>query len=265
MATIIGSQFWDATKKTIEFAGKGLLQPLSTIGISGYFLDVIKTQSVKGKLNITDYYTENGFAINDVASREPLRITITGVVAEKALSSAQIKKYIQIAPKAVAIVQTFLPSYTAGVEDLMKGKNSKLVNSFGGGSSNIANATTNLFSQVVVSIPKPTKQGVAFNYFEAIRNSAILLSIQIDKVTYLTNMALEEFEFTQPEGHDDHSIVELQFKQIRGVGTQVGSFTDNNVARGSTGSQSQKQVKKYLQGLKPSNVSAVQKAISNPK
>lgn len=265
MAVLTGSKFWDATKATIQFAQTSLLQPMSTIGISGYFLDAVKTQGISRRMNITDYYAEDGFPLQEVVSREPRKVVITGIVAERAMSDAQIRKYISMIPKATAVVQTFLPQYTAGVKDLMEGKNSKLVQSFGGGAASVVNATTNLFSQVVASIPKPTKQGIAYNYFDALISSAITLSIQIDKLIYIKNMVLEGYRFTQPEGYNDHSEVELMFKELRFVGTQVGSFAQGNTASGSTGSQAQGQTKTYVQGTPPPNTSVAQNAVANPK
>lgn len=202
-------------------ASNTLVSVAGTVGIAGFVFDIADDETVELDSDITDHYVENGTAIQDHIALRPERVTVRGLVGEYRYIAEDNQTFLEKATKKLTTLASYLPPLSDAATAIYKGLQGKnesatltaLTNST---VSNISNTAMDLFKAYRnVNLPQ-TEQQKAFIYFEALRNSRSLFTIQTP-FRYYTDMAIENIKVTQSGFSRDQSEFEISFKKIRFV------------------------------------------------
>lgn len=185
-------------------------------GIEGFLFDVPLTDNVSMSAQITDHFTEENSAIQDHIAIDPIKITLTGKVAELVHDN-----YAAIA-FASAVIERLSPLDVFSPEQALQAQKAIAVADQAASAIKSAkNALTDLYG-VFSGDPAKNNQQKAFAYFENAFLGRSILSVQTPWKTYL-NMAIETWSADQDETNIFETTFTLTFKQMRFVGTTVNA------------------------------------------
>ena len=210
-------------------ASSTLVSVAGTIGIAGFVFDIADDDSVELDADITDHYVENGTAIQDHIALRPERVTVRGLVGEYRYIAESNQTKLQKATKKLTTLASYLPPLSDAATAIYKGlqgENENASLSLFGSLNNVANTAMDLFKAYRnINLPQ-TEQQKAFIYFEALRNSRALFTIQTP-FRYYTDMAVESIRATQSGFTRDQSEFEVSFKKMRFVDVERKSLTED--------------------------------------
>lgn len=200
---------------------KYIVAPIAQFGLGGFVFDVEGQTNVDLSTDITDHYTENNVAVQDHIAIRPKRIrldTYVGEVVYRDDNSANPP--LQNLARKLTVINSYLPALTSGAQQI------KAI--YDGGRENITFAKAldtglNLYSLSKNILPPTTKQQQAYQYFKALMEQKILLSVQTP-FEFCTNMAIEAIFATQEEDSQYISNFSISLKEIRQVSTATTLF-----------------------------------------
>lgn len=200
-------------------ASNTLVSVAGTVGIAGFVFDIADEDIVELDSDITDHYVENGSAIQDHIVLRPERVTVRGLVGEYRYIAESNETRLQRATKKLTTLASYLPPLSQAATAIYKGlqgKNESSSLAILGDFNNPINTAMDLYKTYRnINLPQ-TEQQKAFVYFEALRNSRALFTIQTP-FRYYTDMAVESIKATQGNFSRDQSEFEVSFKKMRFV------------------------------------------------
>jgi hypothetical protein len=198
----------------LSAASRALVQPQDTKivpGINGFVFDIPQTDTINLTAEITDHWTETNVAIQDHIAFQPVKITLTGIVAEliweKTKGAAAAEQAIQRSMDVKALSPELAQGatqYLAGYEELNRQKQQAL---------KVYGDVNTLFDKNLIAT---TKQGFAYGKLEGYFYTRTLCTVSTPW-KFFTNMAIENLTFTQDETTKDMTTVTVTFKQINSV------------------------------------------------
>ena len=180
-------------------------------GINGFVFDIPQTDTVNLTAEITDHWTETNVAIQDHIAFQPVKITLTGIVAEliweKSKGAAAAEQAIQRAMDVKALSPELAQGatqYLSGYEELNRQKDQ---------AKKVYNDLNTFYDKNLIST---TKQGKAYGILESMFYGRTLCTVNTPW-KYFTNMAIENLTFNQDETTKDMTTVTVTFKQINSI------------------------------------------------
>lgn len=205
--------------KSAISASNTLVSVAGTVGIAGFVFDIADDDTVELDADITDHYVENGTAIQDHIALRPERVTVRGLVGEYRHIVEGKQTKLEKATQKLTTLASYLPPLSQAATAIYKGLQGKNENSslsMLGSLNNPVNTAMDLYKAYRnINLPQ-TEQQKAFIYFEALRNSRALFTIQTP-FRYYTDMAIESIRVTQSGFSRDQSDFEISFKKMRFV------------------------------------------------
>lgn len=227
-----GLELLESTKSVLNnaiSASNTLVSVAGTVGIAGFVFDIADDDSVELDADITDHYVENGTAIQDHIALRPERVTVRGLVGEYRYIAESNQTKLQKATKKLTTLASYLPPLSDAATAIYKGlqgENENASLSLFGSLNNVTNTAMDLFKAYRnINLPQ-TEQQKAFIYFEALRNSRALFTIQTP-FRYYTDMAVESIRATQSGFTRDQSEFEVSFKKMRFVDVERKLLTED--------------------------------------
>ena len=200
-------------------ASNTLVSVVGTVGIAGFVFDIADDDMIELDADITDHYVENGTAVQDHIALRPERVTVRGLVGEYRHIVEGKQTKLEKATQKLTTLASYLPPLSQAASAIYKGlqgKNESASLALFGSVNNITNTAMDLYRAYRnVNLPQ-TEQQKAFIYFEALRNSRALFTIQTP-FRYYTDMAIESIRATQSGFSRDQSDFEISFKKMRFV------------------------------------------------
>lgn len=194
-------------------------------GINNFLFHIPTGEEITMSAQITDHYVEGNYAVQDHIALEPLRIRLSGQIAELVYTKSQVESYIDTVLDRLGVVNALNPAGSAAAKQYLAQYNRT--------SQAIGNAwdTVRKSTATLVGLPTQNKQQEAFEqiyeWFNARstvlnkeRNGYALLTVETPWAT-LNNMAIETATFSQDEDTRDWSNIEITLKQIRFVTAKV--------------------------------------------
>ena len=205
--------------KSAISASNTLVSVAGTVGIAGFVFDIADDDTVELDADITDHYVENGTAIQDHIALRPERVTVRGLVGEYRHIVEGKQTKLEKATQKLTTLASYLPPLSQAATAIYKGLQGKNENSslsMLGSLNNPVNTAMDLYKAYRnINLPQ-TEQQKAFIYFEALRNSRALFTIQTP-FRYYTDMAIESIRASQSGFSRDQSDFEISFKKMRFV------------------------------------------------
>lgn len=186
-------------------------------GIAGFLFDIPETASVTHAAQITDHWIENNTAIQDHVAIEPIKITLTGKVAELVFTKTAAAAYADVVLNNLKALNVLSPGmsqkatqYIAAAEQLQQSAASVLKQS---------GTLTGLFQGSQANLNNQQK---AYQTFKTMFESRALLTVETPFQTY-ESMIIESFEASQDDSTVTASTFTVNFKQIRTISVQTGT------------------------------------------
>lgn len=183
-------------------------------GIDGFLFDVVLTENVNMSAQITDHFTEKNSAIQDHIAIDPMKITITGKMAEIVYSTKTTLAFLS------AIIERLGPLNIFSPEQGLQANKAIAVAEQAWQAVQIAKKAFNDLSSVFTGEPSKNKQQTAFLYFEQAFLGRSILSVETPWKTY-PNMAIESWTADQDDTNIYETTFTINFKQMRFVGTET--------------------------------------------
>lgn len=214
-------------------------------GIDGFLFDIPLTENATYAANITDHYTEDNTAIQDHIALDPVRITLTGKVAELVYTKTQQLTFLSAVIDRLAPLGVMSPQQQLQAQKAISTANQAL------SAIDTLKKTFNNLSDVFANEPSKNAQQTAFAKIENMFLGRALISVETPWKTY-TNMAIESFSADQDAESVMESTFTISFKQMRFIGTTVnlGSLV------GRIAAQKSQTVNKGLQSGTPKSGAA---------
>lgn len=204
--------FTDAVNASQSFVGG-----LGTLGINGFVFDIAEECEVSLESEITDHYVEDGTAVQDHIALRPERVVLRGYVGEMVYNTGKEKGFVRKASEKLTTVSSYLPvlsNYASKVYNTIASINFESSSGDVSTIDKLFEAGGDVYQAYRdINIPQD-KQSEAFIYFEALRNSRKLLTVQTP-YRYYTDMAIETVKIIQSSDSRDGSDVEVTLKKIR--------------------------------------------------
>lgn len=205
------SFFTDAVNASQSFVGG-----LGTLGINGFVFDIAEECEISLESEITDHYVEDGTAVQDHIALRPEKVTLRGYVGEIVYNTSGESGFVRQAAEKLTTIASYLPvvsNYANKIYNDITNINFKK-DSFLTSVDKLFDVGGDVYKAYRdINIPQD-KQGEAFIYFEALRNSRKLLTVQTP-YRYYTDMAIETVKIVQDAQTRDGSDVEVTLKKIR--------------------------------------------------
>lgn len=202
--------------------GKYIVAPVAQFGLGGFVFDVEGATNVDLATEITDHYTESNFTVQDHIAIRPKRVRLDTYVGEICYrgDNATTNKIQNLARK-LTVLNSYIPQLTQGAQQLKSIFDVSRENiSF----QKVVDSSLDLYSLVKNVAPPTTAQQKAYQYFKALMEQKILVSVQTP-FEFCTNMAVESIFATQEEDSRYISNFSIMLKEIRIVSTQVSPFS----------------------------------------
>lgn len=218
-------------------ASQSFVEVAGTFGIAGFVFDIADEGRVSLESEITDHYVEDGTAVEDHIALRPEKVTLRGYVGEYRYLKGEKEGTLSKVTRKLTTIASYLPplsSFAQNTYSSIKTSNDAL--------SATVDIGLDLFKTYRnINIPHDN-QSEAFIYFEALRNSRTLLTIQTP-YRYYTDMAIETIKAVQDGRTKDESNFEVSLKKIRKVRT---STVDLKGLQGRLSNMSSKVVNKGI-------------------
>ena len=202
-------------------------------GINGFMLDVVKETVVEMSSDITDYPLELNFQYQSHYARRPVMITVTGVCSDIRVHDpndewnleALLDDLTEMIEKLNMIAQRLQMGSTARecarVVAFMKTIHtlySKVKETY-----NRVKKVMKLFGKDFGDKDKTTSQIYAHEQLKEMWKNGDLLKIETPWEVY-ENCVIENLSFTQPEGTNQQTNINIRFKQLTLTTVDVGYF-----------------------------------------
>lgn len=202
-------------------------------GINGFMLDVVKETVVEMNSDITDYPLELNFQYQSHYARKPVMITVTGVCSDIRVHDpndewnleALLDDLTEMIEKLNMIAQRLQMGSTARecarVVAFMKTIHtlySKVKETY-----NRVKKVMKLFGTNFGDKDKTTSQIYAHEQLKEMWKNGDLLKIETPWEVY-ENCVIESLSFTQPEGTNQQTNINIRFKQLTLTTVDVGYF-----------------------------------------
>jgi hypothetical protein len=197
-------------------------------GIDGFLFDIPLTDNVSYSANITDHYAEDNSSIQDHIGLDPLKITMTGKIAELVYTKTQQLTFLSAMVDRLAPLGVFSPKQALQAQKAISTANQAL------SAIDTLQKTYNNLADIFKDEPSKNAQQKAFATLENMFLGRSIISVETPWKTY-TSMAIESFSADQ----DAESLMEttftISFKQMRFVGTttNIGSLVGRIAAQKS--------------------------------
>jgi predicted alpha-1,6-mannanase (GH76 family) len=202
-----------ATKSLVTGKNREKLPP----GISGFLFDIPETATVNHAAQITDHWVEDNFAIQDHVAIEPMRITLTGKIAELVYTKTQAAAYAESVLNNLQPLKILEPEKSQQAQQYISTAESA-VNAVNNVLSQ-AGTLTGLFQGETAGLNKQQK---AYKQIETFFKSRALVTVETPYDTF-KDMIIESFEANQDESTTTVSTFTVTFKQLRTVSVQVNT------------------------------------------
>lgn len=186
-------------------------------GIAGFLFDIPETATVAHASQITDHWVEDNTSIQDHVAIEPIKITLTGKVAELVYTKTKAAAYADTVLNNLSALKLLEPGlsqsaaeHISAAEQLQQSAASVLKQ---------AGTLTGLFQGSEANLNNQQK---AYQYFKTLFESRALLTVETPFQTY-QSMIIESFESLQDESTTTVSSFTINFKQLRTISVQVGT------------------------------------------
>jgi hypothetical protein len=203
---------------------KYIVRPANFFGLGGFVFDVEGDAVVTLQNEITDHYAEDNSVVQDNIAVLPKRVVLRSFVGELAdIVNTSDSRAVQSVVRKLTVLSGLLPDIAAGaeqVQDAIKQNNGDEGIDVGKiGDLSLENVL-DIYSVVKNFAPPTTKQEQAYQYFKALREQKILMSIQTP-FEFMTNMTIESIVARQGEDTRFVSDFTVTFKEIRFASTQT--------------------------------------------
>lgn len=239
-----------------------VVAPSASFGLAGYVFNVQGENIAHLSADVTDHYTEDNKAIQDHVAIRPKRMVLKGYVGELVYSNDPFvpQGLAKVTAKLIS-VSTFAPALSAAATQIRNAITSDAPITFG----SALNAASNIYGIVKNSLGafgNMKNQQNAFNYFQALMESATLISVQTPW-KFISSMVIESMTAVQDEKTTFVSEFSLTLKEIRIAQTLSLAFilagTGGTVPPGGVAYQGDA----ALQAQPVTNLGATQGAVVN--
>lgn len=208
-------------------------------GINNFLFDIPTGEEIILTSQITDHFVENNYAVQDHIAMEPLRLRLTGIVAELVYTKDEFEKYANDVLDRLGPLGVLNPAGSQSTREYLAQYNR---------TKQAIDQSINMVKKTgasLLGLTAENKQQTAFNTLYEwwnLRSTVLdhetvkyrLLTVETPWVT-LKNMAIETVNFTQDESTKDLSTVEITLKQIRFVNVVSRQGTINGRAASGVG------------------------------
>jgi hypothetical protein len=180
-------------------------------GICGFVFDIPQSDSLTLSAEITDHWTESNTSIQDHVAIAPLKLNLTGIIAElvweksKGAAAAEqaIQRFMEVPGMKPKQAQDAL-LWLAGYDEIQRQYEQ---------AKKVYNDLATFFDKNLIA---NTKQGKAYEKLQSLFVSRTLCTVNTPWI-YLTNMVIENMTITQDETTKDMSTISVTLKQINSV------------------------------------------------
>jgi hypothetical protein len=187
-------------------------------GIDGFLFDISLTESATYSAQITDHFTEENYTIQDHAAFDPVKVTLTGKVAELVYTKNAGLAFLSAAIDRLSPLGVISP--TMGTQARQYIAAADQLGSALGSAKKVLNSIYDIFADD----PSKNAQQKAFYVFEQMFLGRALLSIETPWKTY-KNMMIENWTAEQSEESIYETTFTLTFKEMRFIGTETNTGT----------------------------------------
>lgn len=202
-------------KKTLD---QYIVRPANFFGLGGFVFDVEGDAVVTLNNEITDHYAEDNTVVQDNIAVMPKRVVLQSYVGELAdIVEDRDNGFTQKVVRKLTILNGLFPDLAAGaqqVKDAIQTQNGQDGIDIGAIGDVSLEGALDIYSIVKNFTPPTSKQESAYQYFKALRDQKILMSIQTP-FEFMTNMAIETVVARQGAGTRFVSDFTVTFKEIR--------------------------------------------------
>lgn len=196
-----------------------LVTPLNAFGLGGFVFDIEGETAMNLSTEITDHYLEDNTSVQDHIAVRPKKITLKSYVGELVYrQDDESNTFVQKAVQKLTVLSSFLPILSRGarqITDMINTSRNQDV-SLGNITLETINKTTDYWAFVKNLVSSSSKQQQAYQYFKALMEQKILVSVQTP-FEFVNNMAIESITAVQGEGSRFVSDFSIVLKQIRTV------------------------------------------------
>jgi hypothetical protein len=196
-----------------------LVTPLNAFGLGGFLFDIEGDTTAHLSTEITDHYLEDNSAVQDHIAVRPKKITLKGYVGELTFKpDGEGNTFVQKAVQKLTVLSSILPTLSKGATQLKSAYESgNLTQALQGNVTlETINKTIDYWALVKNLAASNNKQQQAYQYFKALMEQKILMSVQTP-FEFMSNMAVESIVATQSEVTKYISDFTITLKQIRTV------------------------------------------------
>ena len=220
-------------------ASQALVNIVGVTGIAGFQFDIDDEVSINLESDITDNYIEDNTSIQDHIVLKPVVISMRGFVGTFKYTPNKLKSIVGKVTNTLSLVSLFLPKIEKLPERFKTGfiGNQTQDAQFGLDVGAYGFSSLNLFKDFQDLFYLKSSQTRAFLFFEALRNSRALFSVQTPYKRY-DNMAIQTLKPIQDGTTKDTTDFSITFKQLRFTQTTTVQAA-NSAARRQAQVQSQ--------------------------
>jgi hypothetical protein len=185
-------------------------------GIDGFLFDMVLSDNVSHQAQITDHYTEDNSPIQDHIAFDPVKVTITGKVAELVYTKQAGLAFLQAAIDRLTPLNVLSPGQATQATRYI----SQAVTAIS--ALDTVRKTYNDLSALFDDQPAKNAQQKAFQKFESMFFGRSLMTVETPWKTY-ENMAIESWSADQGDSSIFETEFTINFKEIRFVGTEINA------------------------------------------
>ena len=186
-------------------------------GIAGFLFDIPENETVIHTAQITDNWVETNYSIQDHVAFEPVKITLTGKVAELVYAKSAAAKYIAQVIGRLGPLGVLQPGVSQKAAQYIS-EAERLFNAAESAVSEIGD----LYNAVSGGKPKLNKQQQAFSTFETFFFGRARLTVQTPWKTY-QNMIIETWSADQASETTTETSFTVTFKQLRIIASETNT------------------------------------------
>lgn len=191
---------------------KYIVRPANAFGLAGFVFDVEGDATINLTADITDHYTEDNSAIQDMIAIKPKKIILKSYVGELVYrNDGTSEDLLQGAVQKLTIVNGYLPKFSAAgsqIKEFLDGNQDTI--SF----QNVVNSAVDIYGLTKNLNPPIPRQQQAYYFFKALLEQKIIVSVDTP-FEFASSMALESVTATQSENSKYISDFSVTLKEIR--------------------------------------------------
>lgn len=212
--------------------------PQGVLQIGPFAFDYEGDDNVSQASEITDHFVEDNTAVQDHIGIKPVRITLKGIVSEltfgRTLANTLLLALTSV-ENGLSQTDAYLGKYTAGVTDTLLTTISQVENvavQIEQGAARVAQ-----IASYFIAGPYKSKQQQAYATLSSLQLARVLFTVYTPFQVF-SNMAIEDFDMTQPGFTKTQANITVRMKQLQFSNTVTpSSFTTQFGGRASTGFQ----------------------------